>query len=103
MFTGEAIGPEQLNPLESPEFFVRQQYLDFLGREPEQAGLDFWAFVSYPRESPMTVALRQYLAGSVSRKSNLSICCPGFVCIGSATPLAQFRHCSYSPSWTMRL
>jgi len=43
MFTGEAIGPEQLNPLESPEFFVRQQYGAFLGREPEQGGLDFWA------------------------------------------------------------
>jgi hypothetical protein len=26
------------------------------------AGLDFWAFVGYPADSPMTVALRQYLA-----------------------------------------
>ncbi len=24
-------------------FFVRQHYLDFLGREPDQGGLDFWA------------------------------------------------------------
>jgi endonuclease G len=31
------------NPLESPEFFVRQQYLDFLGREPDQGGLDYWS------------------------------------------------------------
>ncbi|HEY6119107.1 MAG TPA: DUF4214 domain-containing protein [Pyrinomonadaceae bacterium] len=31
------------NPLDSPEFFVRQQYLDFLGREPEQGGLDYWS------------------------------------------------------------
>jgi len=31
------------------------------------AGLDFWAFVAYPRESPMTVALRQYLAGPTRR------------------------------------
>ncbi|OLE52713.1 MAG: hypothetical protein AUG51_16835 [Acidobacteria bacterium 13_1_20CM_3_53_8] len=30
------------NPLDTPEFFVRQQYLDFLGREPDQGGLDFW-------------------------------------------------------------
>jgi hypothetical protein len=29
------------------------------------AGLDFWAFVAYPGESPMTVALRQYLASPV--------------------------------------
>jgi serine protease AprX len=43
MFTGSSIGTDDSNPLESPEFFVRQNYLDFLGREPEQAGLDFWS------------------------------------------------------------
>ncbi|HEV7397770.1 MAG TPA: S8 family serine peptidase [Pyrinomonadaceae bacterium] len=42
VFTGSRI-PEDSNPLESPEFFVRQQYLDFLVREPEQSGLDFWS------------------------------------------------------------
>ena len=42
VFTGMAIGPDA-NPLESPEFFVRQQYLDFLGREPDQRGLDYWS------------------------------------------------------------
>lgn len=31
------------------------------------AGLDFWAFVGYPAGSPMTVALRQYLASSMRR------------------------------------
>jgi trimeric autotransporter adhesin len=41
-FAGSAIVPDT-NPLESPEFFVRQQYLDFLGREPDQAGLDYWS------------------------------------------------------------
>jgi hypothetical protein len=30
------------NPLEATEYFVRQQYLDFLGREPDAAGLNFW-------------------------------------------------------------
>jgi hypothetical protein len=30
------------NPLDTPLFFVRQQYLDFLGREPDQGGLDYW-------------------------------------------------------------
>jgi serine protease AprX len=43
VFTGTPTPSEPANPLESPEFFVRQQYLDFLVREPEQAGLDFWA------------------------------------------------------------
>jgi len=31
------------NPLDTPEFFVRQQYLDFLGREPDQAGFEYWS------------------------------------------------------------
>jgi hypothetical protein len=32
-----------LNPLDTTEYFVRQQYVDFLGREPDEAGLGFWA------------------------------------------------------------
>jgi len=31
------------NPLGSPEYFVRQHYVDFLGREPDEAGLNFWS------------------------------------------------------------
>ena len=31
-----------LKPIDDPSFFVRQQYLDFLGREPDQAGWEFW-------------------------------------------------------------
>ncbi|HEV2882327.1 MAG TPA: hypothetical protein VGX24_13685 [Pyrinomonadaceae bacterium] len=36
-----AIAPA-VNPLEDGNFFVRQQYLDFLNRAPEQGGLDAW-------------------------------------------------------------
>jgi hypothetical protein len=36
-----AIAPSA-NPLEDGNFFVRQQYLDFLNRAPEQGGLDAW-------------------------------------------------------------
>jgi hypothetical protein len=32
-----------VNPLDTPEYFVRQQYLDFLGREPDGAGFNFWS------------------------------------------------------------
>ena len=31
-----------VNPLDTTEFFVRQQYLDFLGREPDEAGFTSW-------------------------------------------------------------
>ena len=30
------------NPIDDSAFFVRQHYLDFLGREPDAAGLQFW-------------------------------------------------------------
>ena len=30
------------NPVDDPTFFVRQHYLDFLNREPDTAGLNFW-------------------------------------------------------------
>jgi subtilisin family serine protease len=34
--------PPGANPLDSTGFFVRQQYLDFLSREPDTSGLNFW-------------------------------------------------------------
>jgi hypothetical protein len=34
--------PASMNPLDDPAFFVRQHYLDFLGREPDPEGLTFW-------------------------------------------------------------
>ena len=34
------VGPA--NPIDDANFFVRQQYLDFLGREPDPSGLSFW-------------------------------------------------------------
>jgi len=34
---------ERSNPLDTPEFFVRQQYLDFLGREPDPRGWEYWS------------------------------------------------------------
>lgn len=30
------------NPIDTPSFFVRQHYLDFLNREPDTSGLNFW-------------------------------------------------------------
>jgi hypothetical protein len=31
------------NRIDVPEYFVRQHYLDFLGREPDEAGFNFWS------------------------------------------------------------
>jgi hypothetical protein len=39
--TDDDLGPAA-NPIDAAGFFVRQQYLDFLGREPDAAGLTFW-------------------------------------------------------------
>jgi hypothetical protein len=40
-FTAAATA-ETENPLDTDIFFVRQQYLDFLGREPDAGGLAYW-------------------------------------------------------------
>ena len=37
-FTGD-----NANPLETPEYFVRQQYLEILGREPDETGFNYWS------------------------------------------------------------
>ncbi|MGH9927945.1 MAG: DUF4214 domain-containing protein, partial [Pyrinomonadaceae bacterium] len=31
------------NAINMPEYFVRQHYLDFLGREPDESGFNFWS------------------------------------------------------------
>jgi hypothetical protein len=41
--SGEIRGQILPNPAESARFFVRQQYYDFLNREPDTAGLNYWA------------------------------------------------------------
>jgi CSLREA domain-containing protein len=41
-FTGVAM-PESANPLDTAEYFVRQQYVDLLGREPDEAGFNYWS------------------------------------------------------------
>ncbi|HEY0322182.1 MAG TPA: DUF4214 domain-containing protein [Pyrinomonadaceae bacterium] len=34
--------PATVNPIDLQDFFIRQQYIDFLGRIPEPAGFQFW-------------------------------------------------------------
>jgi hypothetical protein len=40
--TGLSFGLTPLNPINEAQFFVRQHYLDFLGREPDPGGLNYW-------------------------------------------------------------
>jgi len=40
---GGQYGGDFANPADTAEYFVRQQYLDFLGREPDEGGLAFWS------------------------------------------------------------
>jgi hypothetical protein len=42
VFTGTRSSDPRGNPVTRADFFVRQQYLDFLGREPDMQGWLFW-------------------------------------------------------------
>lgn len=42
VFTGTADSIVTANAIDSTEYFVRQQYLDFLGREPDRGGFAYW-------------------------------------------------------------
>jgi hypothetical protein len=42
IFTAVADPAQTANPLDTPEFFVRQQYVDFLSREPDATGFNYW-------------------------------------------------------------
>jgi Carboxypeptidase regulatory-like domain/Domain of unknown function (DUF4214) len=41
-FTGTSSG-DNANPLDTPEYFVRQQYVDVLSREPDEGGFNYWS------------------------------------------------------------
>lgn len=42
LFTANAVASQPVNPLDATDYFVRQQYVDFLSREPDQSGFEFW-------------------------------------------------------------
>jgi subtilisin-like proprotein convertase family protein len=42
VFTASANATQTANPLDTDMYFVRQQYLDFLGREADDGGLQYW-------------------------------------------------------------
>jgi hypothetical protein len=39
----DSVGPTPTNPLDLAQFFARQHYADFLNRDPDADGLQFWA------------------------------------------------------------
>jgi hypothetical protein len=40
---GAIFDSDSQNPLDTPEYFVRQQYVDILGREPDEGGFNYWS------------------------------------------------------------
>jgi hypothetical protein len=65
-----------INPIDSPEFFVRQHYLDFLNRQPDAAGLQFWTNQITECDSqpePQRIACREVRRINVSAAFFLSI------------------------------
>jgi len=42
VFTATATG-DSANPLDTAEYFVRQEYVDVLGREPDESGFNYWS------------------------------------------------------------
>ncbi len=41
-FSGSFTG-DNANPLDTAEYFVRQQYVDVLGRDPDESGFNYWS------------------------------------------------------------
>jgi serine protease AprX len=42
-FSASADAVSSGNVIDTPDYFVRQHYLDFLGREPDESGFTFWS------------------------------------------------------------
>src|SRR6202158_1899388 len=40
---GASFNGDTANPLDTADYFVRQQYVDVLGREPDETGFNFWS------------------------------------------------------------
>lgn len=60
-FTSDAF-----NPLDTPEYFVRQQYTDVLGREPDEGGFNYWSdqVLACGADTLCTNARRRDVAGA---------------------------------------
>ncbi|MEA2203818.1 MAG: hypothetical protein QOE77_594, partial [Blastocatellia bacterium] len=64
-FTGSSTG-DNANPLDTAEYFVRQQYVDILGREPDEGGFNYWSneILSCGGDSACTDRRRREVAAS---------------------------------------
>ncbi len=54
------------NPIDEARFFVRQQYRDFLNRDPDAAGLDFWSsqIVACGNNQACLTSVRQHVSAA---------------------------------------
>jgi hypothetical protein len=124
VFTALPDGAQAANPLDSPEFFVRQHYLDFLEREPDGEGLRYWAneiracssdahcansrrtgvsaafFVEQEFQHTGSFVYRMYKA-SLGRQPNYSEFAADRGKVLGSTTLAQQQQ-SFAAEWVMR-
>ena len=75
-FTASTIG-DSVNPLDSAEYFVRQQYVDMLGREPDEGGFYYWSdqINRCGADSDCISARRRDVAAAFSPRSRLLTRC----------------------------
>lgn len=62
----QALPQAAANPIDTVNFFVRQHYLDFLSREPDPAGLAFWAneIISCGADAQCVAVKRQHVSAA---------------------------------------
>ncbi len=58
--------PPSSNPIDQPQYFVRQHYLDFLSREPDQGGLNYWIGQIFQCESNESCLLSRRIGVSAA-------------------------------------
>jgi len=65
VFTGTTLVDNE-NPLDTAEYFVRQQYVDVLGREPDEAGFNYWSdqILACAQDANCTRARREGVAAA---------------------------------------
>ena len=85
-----------INPLDMAGFFVRQQYLDFLGREPDESGFNFWSDQILSCGSTLPAVSGAQSMSPQLTSSRLSFRRPAGWLMDSIGPVTDGRHATLS-------